>query len=780
MKTIRSLIPILVYAAAITWAAASAPADSCLLFYGTSHSNSGDWPLRDNCIRYSISPNQWTVQKGDVLEYEIFIPPANPQKNGGIELLGENDAPTLAKGKAKDQTGLSADPATVLDPAVDKWYARQIPLDALVGQKIRHTALVLAGKLPTDYVLFVDNIRIRHADKTATVVYENGPAPRVGMRRLAVKSPLGLGASTIDYDAENGLGPFGPVLLRTGYASYPALLSIARDRVKPGQSVVEFVQRGREQGARQRQAQKLALELHFLKTWAESATDRTEGEQFARIPYIKAWSELDRNLGLEKELADMSGRIDQLFDPGLSEKAFEAGWKDAAAALAGLSKTAAARAREKLASLEKQGPQITVDFAKEMGPVTYRASGFLHMCSSNEPPDEVILPLKPQANRSRNYTDYGVFATYERARRLGVKHQSVVVSSLVHDSGLIPLPGVDNDWSKWEAAVDQMVKEALSRHWQIEWDVWNEPSGTYEGRWQIIGQQTGQKKSEAEIKALWFETWRRAVVKIRALDPKAIIVGPSDSGFSAARLQGFLLYCRDNNVLPDVLSWHEYSNGGTIVRNVQAMRDFMKTNNIPELAISMNEYQGPEDQFHPGAAVSYISGLERARVDSANRACWGDESCGNCEIRMLNGLVTQPEKEPRSTWWAYKGYADITGTLVDWQAETWWWAAIAGRDAARQQARVLLSRHHGDVPLPFSPCVVRFVNLDKATGVVKNNKVRVTGAWIPDSNARPLLRPLATLDGEYEVKDNTLTVVIPHLGPHDAYELTVGVPDKRE
>ena len=113
-----------------------------------------------------------------------------------------------------------------------------------------------------------------------------------------------------------------------------------------------------------------------------------------------------------------------------------------------------------------------------------------------------------------------------------------------------------------------------------------------------------------------------------------------------------------------------------------------------------------------------------------------------------------------------------------------WFDAVAGYDAAGKQARVLIGQNQPNprwagptsITLPFGPCIVRLTGLDKAAGVVKNNKVHVTGAWIPNSETRQLLRPLATLDGDYEVKDNTITVVVPNIDPHGAYTLTLSSP----
>lgn len=723
-------------------------------------------------LRYCISQSQWAVKKGDVLEYEIFIPKQNPEKNGGIDLLGEDEKTRLGACKAVDQNGAAADPAATLDAAVDKWYARQIPLDQLEGKTIRQAALVIEGELPGVYALFVDNVRIRHADQTVTVLYENGPAPRFGIRKF--KFQTGTKSSEEIVEVEEGIGPYGPLFRRSGYAGYPALLAVSRAGGKTGQAAEGFLQQGREQSRRQQRAQKLALECHFLKTWIER----------------------DKSLGLDKELTELSDRVNKLFDPGLSGEAFESGVKALEPALAGLSLTAAARARQ--AQPPKGKPVLLVDFGKEMGPVTYRASGFLHALNGdepkdawfaklkefmktrkvslntwNEPPDAVVAPLKPQSLRMRPFGYVDGFAAYDRSKRLGIKHVSVIISAIVHDKKAfepLPYPGENNDWSSWEATVREMVQRALDNKYRIAWDIWNEPNGA--------GYFPGSDH-KGPLTDRFKETWKRAVTIIRSMDPKAVIVGPSTSGFARPALEDFLLFARDQKVLPDWLSWHDYKGGAMIVKNTGIIRDFMKANNIPELPICINEYCDLGEQFYPGVQVDYFAGLERVGVISANRACWDDDNSMNGSNLTLDGILTHPEREPRSVWWAYKGYADITGTLVDVTANDQKFSAVAGYDAARRQAIAIIGQVHR-VAVPDAPVVVRFAGLDKAAGLVKNNKVRVTGAWIPNSETKALLRPLATLDGEYEVKDNAITVVIPNMGRMDAYQLTLGGTEEQK
>ncbi len=58
----------------------------------------------------------------------------------------------------------------------------------------------------------------------------------------------------------------------------------------------------------------------------------------------------------------------------------------------------------------------------------------------------------------------------------------------------------------------------------------------------------------------------------------------------------------------------------------------------------------------PGSVTSYIAKLERAGVQSAQRAFW-------YEYGTVNGLVVN-NNQPTGTWWLYKWYGDMAGNMV--------------------------------------------------------------------------------------------------------------------
>ena len=118
-------------------------------------------------------------------------------------------------------------------------------------------------------------------------------------------------------------------------------------------------------------------------------------------------------------------------------------------------------------------------------------------------------------------------------------------------------------------------------------------------------------------------------------------------------------------------------------------------------------------------------------------------------------------------WWAYKGYADVTGTLVDVQRR----GAIhgvAGHDAAKKEARMVLGLFHGG---GSGPHVVKFTGLAKVPFLADEGIVRIRAAWIPDSGFAPLARPIATVDQYSAIRDDAVDVELPYVGPRDAYTI---------
>jgi hypothetical protein len=414
-----------------------------------------------------------------------------------------------------------------------------------------------------------------------------------------------------------------------------------------------------------------------------------------------------------------------------------------------------------------RGPEATdevvkVDLSAEIRPAEHRASGFLHSISTDEPKDPMVVPIKPKLFRLRMApwdTDGKTgFASIGRLQGFGARIQIVVSdeyqwSRMVWDK-TVKWPGDDGDWRTLDQVLTDLVQRTKAGGFTVDWDIWNEPD-----------QPIFWKRSREQ----YLETWVHAYRKLRELDPKATIVGPSVGVFTGELMEQFLLYAKAHNALPDVLSWHEmspYTYGyKSIPQHVSYLRAFMKRHGIKIQRISLNEIVGPHLCSNPGVHAWFFAAIEDAGVESACHACWDEPGRPNSGYaQTLDGLLTYPERQPRSVWWIYKEYADVTGTLMSVTPGSTV-NGVVGKDDESNTVRAVFGRDAGGK----EPITISFINLDEFPVLAASGKVRVTADHIPDTGYSPLRTPDRTIDAEYPICNGKVNVQLPKFGPSDAY-----------
>ena len=308
---------------------------------------------------------------------------------------------------------------------------------------------------------------------------------------------------------------------------------------------------------------------------------------------------------------------------------------------------------------------VSVDLGKPIGTAERRAMGFLCGVWEHDPGNVDLDPLGITFARGDAWGPCPL--RYDRLKPLGTATFDRILSDDwnldFHDaSGATygsPWPGDGGNWSKWESWVKGQVSGFGAGPGAINWEIWNEPDG---GNFWAVG-WTRYK-----------EAWKHAVQAIRSVDKNAHILGPSLSGFHQAQMQDFLDYAHMNNVLPDIISWHEL--GRNSPPNIQAHVETLEKMSLPiygkHVPVHINEYVDNDNtkdahQYSPGQTLWFIANLERAQVEHAGHSCWNEVGGGNnCTSGTLSGLLTHDGKrERRSTWYAYERYAKITGTLVE-------------------------------------------------------------------------------------------------------------------
>eukprot|EP01045_Picozoa_sp_COSAG04_P010253 COSAG04_NODE_622_length_11834_cov_56.658969_5_plen_461_part_00 len=417
---------------------------------------------------------------------------------------------------------------------------------------------------------------------------------------------------------------------------------------------------------------------------------------------------------------------------------------------------------------------VVVDTANTTAPATLRGQGFLWSVSATEPPDALLAPLRPKLQRGRltpwDEQNATGLPSYPRLADLGATIQVQVSGEYANlFDGYANIrqgqwPGDGGNWSLWDHVLEDSVRRVRAANLTVQWDIWEEPN--WHGWW------NASNGSQAQF----FETWRYAVRRLRTIDPMAQIVGPSLNKYDPSTnpptnwLQPFLLFAQQENVLPDILTWHEIlpSQGPrSIAWHAEDARSFMRQHGIAVRGIGINEVGSSDRQTNPGLVVWYLASLEAANVSFAARACWQDdaETVNNCRTQTLDGILT-PHFQPRATYWAYRRYAELAGELISVAYDDAV-DGIASLDHDAKAVRLLLGRNGNEVPHNL----IVLKNLDRIPWLAGQSALNVTAHRIPNTGWDVLETPIPLKSASVAVTKGSVTLHFPEFVAGDALSI---------
>ena len=288
---------------------------------------------------------------------------------------------------------------------------------------------------------------------------------------------------------------------------------------------------------------------------------------------------------------------------------------------------------------------LTVDLSTTIRPVTHAASGSLYGVTETLPADVngLVAPLhpyvfnNPAADQQQPVGDAIVVAG--RVAPIGAKVSIRLADWL---KGFYTFTTMADWFDKIGQTVTRKQQSGLTNFYGYE--IWNEPQGTYAAG------------NPLPFNQFWMQTY----AQLRSLDPSAKLIGPSIAAYDNNYLNSFLSFCKTNNVVPDIISWHELA-GENLTGDLQSYRALEKQLGIGPLPISINEYSGAGDinvEGQPGASAPMIAKFERFAVDSACISYWDVPHPG----RLGSLLASNTAKN--GGWWFYKWYGDMSGEMV--------------------------------------------------------------------------------------------------------------------
>jgi hypothetical protein len=311
----------------------------------------------------------------------------------------------------------------------------------------------------------------------------------------------------------------------------------------------------------------------------------------------------------------------------------------------------------------------------------------------------------------------------------------------------------------WDDIIETAWEQLQEAGIEAEWDFWEEPN------WR--GWFGPYDDNHAQNMLRYFEVYKHTYDKLKALDPDVKIVGPSFNSFDESLLKLFLDYVKDNDCVPYSLSWHEIDEAHWankphgIPERVQTIRDYMAANDIQIDVIDINELVSEDRMENAAEYISYFAHLEEAKVTSACRAVWYEpDGTFNGWSSMLGGLLTK-DRQPRSSWWAHKAYAEITGTLVEIYNYPNRMSAIAGINEEEGKLRMVVAR----LTTQGTPRIM-IHEVNEYPWLAHNDKVRVLAHKIPHTGFAALGQMQSYMDTEMTVVANQLVIDLPDFG-HD-------------
>jgi hypothetical protein len=398
--------------------------------------------------------------------------------------------------------------------------------------------------------------------------------------------------------------------------------------------------------------------------------------------------------------------------------------------------------------------QLTVDLSVNTGALRYGATGFLYGLGDEGIPNETMLAaIKPQVAAQKapdglQHPNGDALRVAPMFKRAGGRHIEIYMQDIYPNWPYDNL-GINDYLSKVDTIARKVVADP-NRTFYV-YVPFNEPDLIWYG-----GQLTGR----------FLTDWRTVVQRIKSIDPGARIAGPGFSSYRSGELRAFLTFARDNNVLPDIVTWHElgndfFANWNSHYNDLRAIESSLGISPRP---ITIDEYARQNgDLGVPGNLVQYVAKFEASKVDAC-LAYW--TTAGG-----LNDLVTR-NNQATGGWWLYKWYGELTGNTVAVTPPSTGGSlqGLAALDPAKQQARVIFGGNNPTSGTYDTNIVVRGTSSLGST-------VHATVWGVDSSGTNPSSGPFLVTEGDYTASGGQVTVPLTGLRGTAAYHIIL-TPNK--
>jgi hypothetical protein len=393
---------------------------------------------------------------------------------------------------------------------------------------------------------------------------------------------------------------------------------------------------------------------------------------------------------------------------------------------------------------------LVVNAASTLRSVTHVATGSLYgLADASTPADSLVTPLKPntfvqmapggaQLPNGEPKPAGDALVVASKAARAGAK----VVVRMPDWYPNFPYQWVS--WSDWLSAVDKQVASVKSSGASniAAYELWNEPDWTW------------NTSAAGAFDAGWATTYK----EVRAKDANTPVQGPSYSAWNQSWMSTFLTDAKASGTLPDIVSWHELQGSSGIAAHVAAYRSLESSLGISPRPISIEEYGTTSEVGVPGQLVGYVAKFERAGIHDAELAFWN-------HYGTLGDTLTDTGGSPNGSYWLYKWYGDMSGTMLTTTppAQT----GIDGAAALTGDGKQISVVFGGGV----GSTAVQVNGLGSLSGF--GSTVHVKLEYTPSKGrTTAVAAPITISDATYTVSNGSITVPVA-MNASDGYHLVV-------
>ena len=402
-------------------------------------------------------------------------------------------------------------------------------------------------------------------------------------------------------------------------------------------------------------------------------------------------------------------------------------------------------------------PTLYVDMTAENHEILHGSAGFLYGISNEGVPDvNTLTPLKPKvlATKGALGTEHPYGDALDVAEEF---FQAGGEQVQMYTSNYYGVFGVTANAYEYGEVLKNIIAPAVT-----EWK--DGMRGKYpdiDSRIVYIPINEGTPLGGA---ANFNEAWKIYYQSIRSSDPSAVIAGPNDAVYRGhSGMWDFLNYCKNNNCLPDIATWHELQVGclDTMEDHIADYRGICRELGIEEKQVVINEYADYADCGVPGRLVNWIARLEENQVYGC-LPFWH-------QANNLNDL-TADANQGNGAWQVYKWYGDMSGKTLDLRAENTTFDGfygLASMDENKRSASVLCGGVDGEasVVLENITDTAVFAGADRVN-------VKVEASYFTGYHGAAY-EPETVMEGVFPIVDGKVEITLNDTLFSAAYNITV-------